>query len=273
MCLLTKLTELQNQYTVQVVDLDPWHDQPVYQQDLWLKKQLMSVYKSEYQLTERIVCTITRGDVYSNTSTAGILISKLHQQLNSIDISNFFVILLTNDSKFIPQACTWAQSNISSDPVPISVIAYADEINTQTLEAQMKKNYNYNDKNPIKINLDNLSTTKPELLTTSSSFCMYPWIHVHAYPTGQAYPCCMADMQYPVGDCRTSTLEQVWNDAPMRDIRRRMLSDRAVDACTKCYEQEAAGFFSGRQSANKHHGHLVDRVDSTQPDGILISFN
>jgi organic radical activating enzyme len=51
-----------------------------------------------------------------------------------------------------------------------------------------------------------------------------------------------------------------------------MLSDRAVDACTKCYEQEAAGFFSGRQSANKHHGHLVDRVDSTQPDGHLDQF-
>jgi MoaA/NifB/PqqE/SkfB family radical SAM enzyme len=272
MSLLAKLTELEDQYTAYVVDLDPWHDQPGYQQELWLNKQLMSVYKPEYQLNERIVCTMTRGDVYRDTSTAGQLISNLHRQLNTIDISNFFVILLTNDSKFTPDACTWAQHNISTDPMPIRVITYADEISTQTTETQMKKNYNYNSKTPIKINLEDLSTSKQDLLTTSSSFCMYPWIHLHAYPTGQAYPCCMADMQYPVGNCRTSTLEQVWNDAPMRDIRQRMLSNHSVDACTKCYEQESNGFFSGRQSANKHHGHLVDRVDLTRPDGHLDQF-
>ena len=101
---------------------------------------------------------------------------------------------------------------------------------------------------------------------------MYPWIHLHAYPTGQAYACCMTDMKYPVGNCRTNTLEQIWNDAPMRDIRQRMLSDRPVDACTRCYEQEASGFFSGRQSANKHHGHLIDRVKNTQDTGHLDEF-
>ena len=132
--------------------------------------------------------------------------------------------------------------------------------------------YSYNSADPVKVALADLTRDQQTLLTKSSTFCMYPWIHLHAYPTGQAYPCCMADMKYPVGDCRTNTLEQIWNDAPMREVRRRMLSDQPVDACTRCYEQEANGCFSGRQSANKHHGHLIDRVANTKDDGHLDEF-
>jgi MoaA/NifB/PqqE/SkfB family radical SAM enzyme len=273
MTLSDRLTELQTKYRVYLVDLDPWHDQPIYQQALWLKKQLMAVYKPEYQTNERVVLTLTRGDIYESVDhKLGRLIRNLHQQLNDVDISNFFVILVTNDSKFIPTACEQAQKTISRDLIPITVIAYADEIATQLLETQMKKNYNYNSADPIKIDLADLSTTKQDLLTTSSSFCMYPWIHLHAYPTGQAYPCCQSEMTHPVGNCRTATLKEIWNDAPMRDIRQRMLSDRSVDACTRCYEQEQSGFFSGRQSANKHHGHLINRIESTKPDGRLDEF-
>jgi organic radical activating enzyme len=272
MTLSDKLDELKNQYQLYTLDLDPWHDQPIYQQELWLKTHLMPLYKPEYQSNERVVLTLTRGDVYQSDSVVGRLISNLYKQLNDIDISNFFVILLINDARFIPESCNLAQKNISLDTVPITVISYADEITTKTLETQMKKNYNYNSTDPIKIELSDLSIAKQELLTKSSSFCIYPWIHLHAYPTGQAYPCCMADMNYPVGNSQQDSLETIWNDAPMRSIRKRMLSNFPVDACTKCYEQESAGFLSGRQSANKHHGHLIDRVDLTNEDGHLDQF-
>jgi MoaA/NifB/PqqE/SkfB family radical SAM enzyme len=269
MTLSDKLIELQKQYCAYLLDLDPWHDQPVYQRETWLKKQLMTVYKSKYKNDERIVLTLTRGDIYHDTNAPGKLISNLHKQLNEIDISNFFVILVVNDSRFIPVAC---QRTVSLDLIPITVISYADEITTQTMETKMKKNYNYNSVDTIKVELADLSITQQELLTQSSTFCMYPWIHLHAYPTGQAYPCCMADMKYPIGNSQKDSLETIWNDAPMRDVRRRMLLDLPVEACNRCYEQESAGFFSGRQSANKHHGHLIDRVDSTDADGRLNQF-
>ena len=270
MTLSDQIIFLQNQYRTQIIDLDPWHDQPVYQQELWLKKQLMSIYKTEYKSDERVVFTLTRGDVYDAVdSPCGRLIKNFYQHLNDIDISCFFVILLTNDARFIPNSCAWAQQNINQDTVAITVISYADEIESLAMQKTM---YSYNSSDPIKIALSDLSTTQQELLTKSSSFCMYPWIHLHAYPTGQAYQCCMTDMKYPVGNCRTNTLEQIWNNAPMRDIRQRMLSNRPVDGCTRCYEQEASGFFSGRQSANKHHGHLIDRVKNTQDTGHLSEF-
>lgn len=99
------------------------------------------------------------------------------------------------------------------------------------------------------------------LLEDSKTFCIYPWIHLHAYPTGEAYPCCHAEMAYPVGNCRHKTLEEIYRDAPMRVLRDDMLNERPNPTCGRCYEQEESGFFSGRKSANKHHGHHVKRID------------
>jgi MoaA/NifB/PqqE/SkfB family radical SAM enzyme len=99
------------------------------------------------------------------------------------------------------------------------------------------------------------------LLKDSKTFCIYPWIHLHAYPTGEAYPCCHAEMAYPVGNTRFKTLEAIYRDAPMRELRKDMLNERPNPACGRCYEQEESGFFSGRKSANKHHGHHVKRID------------
>ena len=40
-----------------------------------------------------------------------------------------------------------------------------------------------------------------------------------------------------------------------------MLSETPNAACGRCYEQEQSGFFSGRKSANKHHGHHVKKLE------------
>ena len=107
-----------------------------------------------------------------------------------------------------------------------------------------------------------LTPREESLLTESKTFCIYPWIHLHAYPTGEAYPCCHAEMGVgQVGNCRTNTLEEIWTDAPMQRLRADMLSETPNAACTRCYEQEESGFFSGRKSANKHHGHHIKKLE------------
>jgi organic radical activating enzyme len=47
----------------------------------------------------------------------------------------------------------------------------------------------------------------------------------------------------------------------MQQLRADMLSETPNAACTRCYEQEESGFFSGRKSANKHHGHHVKKLE------------
>jgi MoaA/NifB/PqqE/SkfB family radical SAM enzyme len=272
-----KIKELQRQYKIlHVVDLDPWHDEPIFLKLNWLHNTISQVYKEAYGPNERIIFTLTRGDIYESAdAVAGQLITHFQQQLNKIDVGNFFVILLTNDSVNIPVACDWAHNNISADPVPFTCIPIGDQLVEKTVESCIKNaslGGEYNSLIPLKISMDQLDDKEKYLLTKSPTFCMYPWIHLHAYPTGAAYPCCQAEMAYPVGDCRNNSLEEIWNGDPMKQIRQKMLTDRPVSACTRCYEQENSGFFSGRQSANKHHGHHINTVAETQPDGTLDKF-
>ena len=121
--------------------------------------------------------------------------------------------------------------------------------------------YNYNSTDLVRAT--ELTEREQFLLKDSRTFCIYPWIHLHAYPTGEAYPCCHAEMKPGVvGNCRTNTLEEIWRDKPMQQLRADMLSETPHAACTRCYEQEESGFFSGRKSANKHHGHHIKKLES-----------
>ena len=122
--------------------------------------------------------------------------------------------------------------------------------------------YNYNSTDLVRAT--ELTEREQFLLKDSRTFCIYPWIHLHAYPTGEAYPCCHAEMKPGiVGNCKTNTLAEIWQDKPMQQLRANMLSETPHAACTRCYEQEASGFFSGRKSANKHHGHHIKKLEST----------
>ncbi len=119
--------------------------------------------------------------------------------------------------------------------------------------------YRYNSTDLVRTT--ELTVREQFLLQDSKTFCMYPWIHLHAYPTGEAYPCCHAEMKPGVmGNCRTNTLEEIWRGEPMQKLRAHMLSETPHAACTRCYEQEESGFFSGRKSANKHHGHHIKKL-------------
>ena len=123
--------------------------------------------------------------------------------------------------------------------------------------------YKYNSSDLVRGNMSELTEREHFLLTESKTFCIYPWIHLHAYPTGDAYPCCHAEMKPGVvGNCRTNTLAEIWQDAPMQKLRKDMLTETPHAACTRCYEQEESGFFSGRKSANKHHGHHIKKLES-----------
>jgi radical SAM protein with 4Fe4S-binding SPASM domain len=132
--------------------------------------------------------------------------------------------------------------------------------------------YNYNSSDPLKISLDEVDDRKKFLLAESKRFCILPWIHLHAAPSGEVYPCCHSMNVSSVGSAKTNTLEQVWNSDEQKQLRVSMLNETPSAACRRCYEQETSGFFSGRKSANKHFGHYIDKIDQTLPDGTQPDF-
>jgi len=136
----------------------------------------------------------------------------------------------------------------------------------------MSYNYNSTDlRTPTE-----LSQREEFLLKDSQTFCMLPWIHLHAYPTGEVWPCCAAEHDgmraTPLGNARQNSLQEIWNGDRMKSMRTSLLNEQKDSYCVRCYEREASGFRSDRQSANKHHGHQIHKIHATQPDGTQPEF-
>jgi MoaA/NifB/PqqE/SkfB family radical SAM enzyme len=112
------------------------------------------------------------------------------------------------------------------------------------------------------------------LLKESKVFCMLPWVHLYMNADGSSHPCCLTDFSVakPLGDCNTTSMEEIWNSEGMRQLRNDMLIGQASKSCNKCYEQEKFGFISQRQSANRRHGHHIPIIEETKLDGSLDRF-
>jgi organic radical activating enzyme len=135
-----------------------------------------------------------------------------------------------------------------------------------------KKGYSYDVLNPFFIDKKDTTEQQWDRLTKSQNFCMLPWLHMHAFPDGRAYPCCLSDYWHPLGDLRKNTMEEVWNQEPYRQLRVNMLNDQPSKECVKCYENEKNGLFSMRNDANRNYGHHIAEVEQTHDDGTHDEF-
>ena len=127
--------------------------------------------------------------------------------------------------------------------------------------------YEYGAKEPEKLKIKDMTPREKELLIDSENFCMLPWMHLHAFPDGRAYPCCFALDKLHVGNVNEQSMEEVFNGDKMKKMRLNMLSNKKSRECAKCYDQEDSGFFSLRLSSNKHFGHNISMTENTKPDG------
>jgi radical SAM protein with 4Fe4S-binding SPASM domain len=139
-------------------------------------------------------------------------------------------------------------------------------------EKEYYENHNYHTRKPVYIDENDLRKDQIERLTASDVFCMIPWIHMHAFPDGRAYPCCLGDDKYPIGNFKQDSMKVVWNDDAYKTMRKNMLEEKSCKECTKCYEQEASGFMSMRNSTNKNFGQHIALVDQTKEDGTFDDF-
>ena len=105
--------------------------------------------------------------------------------------------------------------------------------------------YDYGSRIPVNISLEELTEIEKERLIKSETFCILPWIHLHGWPTGEAYPCCVAVDSLPVGNLKQNTMEEIWNNNEMKNMRQNMLSNKPCKECRRCYEDENHGLFRG----------------------------
>jgi len=211
------LEQLQSEFEVlAVIDLDKWTDDFDLGRN-WLENKCNELRQDAYKTEQRIVF-VQRHDFYNNTPV-GVVLENLQEILNFVDISNFFVILVTTNPNIQNELAEI--SKINKDENPINVLLAQGEFTTKPLDgySSKKAQYRYGSTDPIKIDLESLSDRERFLLTKSKTFCMYPWIHLHAYPNGEAYPCCHAEMKYPIGNAKVNTLKEIWNSPAQRQLR------------------------------------------------------
>lgn len=99
--------------------------------------------------------------------------------------------------------------------------------------------------------------------------CVLPWIHLNIEPSGIVQPCCMmTDQNYIAGDLNKQTIEEIWNDTPLKTLRKEMLAGIAPTACTKCYNAEAATGLSNRIHNNRNFNSKLASIPIiTKEDG------
>jgi glutamate-1-semialdehyde 2,1-aminomutase len=85
---------------------------------------------------------------------------------------------------------------------------------------------------------------------SSQTFCALPFQHLVFGTEGAARMCCMAsgfvtEHGAPMS-LNVHTLEEIWNSAYMRSVRRAMLRGERISACEACYQSEAVSGHSYR---------------------------
>ena len=100
-----------------------------------------------------------------------------------------------------------------------------------------------------------------------------PWVHMHMWPAGYTYPCCMSDPDLPIGNTQDQSLQEIWNGKQLRNIRLNMLQDKPSKECRRCYELEESGMSTLRTGSLKNYPKHWDKVNSTEEDGSAGDVN
>ena len=104
--------------------------------------------------------------------------------------------------------------------------------------------------------------------------CILPWNHIFGGLLGQYHLCCHSEFQEPplvLGDS-TQSITKVWNNDPLKNVRKQFLSGEIPAVCKKvCYDREAIGVKSNRISVNERFENQKHLQDRTQKDGSLLT--
>lgn len=199
---------------------------------------LTSVYQSEYPNNFRIIVVQDCADVYDYEDLPGNAITALQKYASQIDISNFFIVVVTGNEN-INKELEQARQLYSTDDV---------RIQSQIVD---KLKYNITEQNK------------------QDTFCILPWMHLYIGPDSNVLPCCVADQKYPMGSISEQSIDNILKSSKFNRLRKNMLDGKRSKECSRCYVQEDAGLQSARQSVNSRWSQDSIKFD---PSGQLEEF-
>jgi radical SAM protein with 4Fe4S-binding SPASM domain len=238
-----------NQLEQSIIDLKKLYDTagPYYLSDFFqlnggknLYDFLMSVYQVEYKNNFRILIVQDCQDTYDYQDTPGQAIRELQKYASQIDISNFFILVITGNK------------NIESELDQARILYSTD---TNRIQSFIVDGVEY-------------STTKYKKQDT---FCVLPWMHLYVGTDGNVLPCCVADSQFPLGNIEEQSIDEISKSQPFNQLRANMLNGRRSKECNRCYNQEDANLSSARTRHNDRWSDIKDK--NLDPTGVISSFD
>lgn len=191
-------------------------------------KQLRGIQKDHYEDNERIVVDMPDISVLND----------LQNIVNSLDISNFFVWIVTEDNNIVSEI-ERVTRELSYDPVPFTaVLVTGDEYKIVRQETQGTDH-------------SNLRSIVSRLNLPNENFCVLPWVALEIQPDGNHAVCCLAEetIKNEKGVHLTvteNTLDEVLDSESMKQLRRDFLNDTKPSTCAKCWRVEDSGGISKR---------------------------
>lgn len=101
--------------------------------------------------------------------------------------------------------------------------------------------------------------TPPERSALPDTVCPLPWLNLSTDVNGSTRPCCKfaqpsPDSGYQLTNMRDGDLDEVWNGEAMQRLRRDFRNGVQPAECSSCWDEEAAGIASFRQTYLAHRG-------------------
>lgn len=187
--------------------------------DKHLHNFLTSVYQSEYKTNFRVLIVQDCVDTYDYADLPGRAICALQKHISQIDISNFFILIITGNK------------NISAELEQVQKLYSTDSC---TIQSHVVEDVEYA---PI------VATRE-----TQDTFCVLPWIHLYVGTDGNVLPCCQGDHQHSMGNIEEHSIDNIVKSSGFNQLRKNMLSGTRSKECNRCYIQEDAGLKSARLS-------------------------
>jgi radical SAM protein with 4Fe4S-binding SPASM domain len=200
---------------------------------------LTSVYQIQYKDNFRILIVQDCQDTYDYQDTPGQAICALQKYASQIDISNFFIMLITGNK------------NIESELEQTRILYSTDSNKIQSFI------------------VDDLEYT-PEY-KKKDTFCVLPWMHLYVGTDGNVLPCCAADHQYPMGNIEKQSIDEIAKSRPFNQLRANMLNGQRSKECIRCYNQEDNNLRSARIGHNDAWSEI--NAKDLDPTGFISSFN
>lgn len=212
----------------------------LYQDDLAVR--LAALRKDHFDNNERILITQLTEDEYDYVDQPGKFLSNLQQHLAILDISNYFVTVITGNTD-IDQELAQVCKQFSDGQFAIQSYFIDHKYN--------KKIKKFED-----------------------TYCVMPWVHLFAGPNGDVLPCCLGDQNLPLGNLFNNSVEEIMFGNVAQQLRSNMINNIRSKSCEQCYIKEDHGLLSLRTVNNQNYKQYTSKdINLYTPIFLQIEIN